>query len=114
MHYKMTTPCSECPFLRNSGFTYASLIRHASGEFGCHKACNLSEETGEYEPHEGTPHCAGALIFLEKQGKPHQMMRICERIGHYDHTKLNMGADVGSKPSDYRPKKREIKRTATL
>lgn len=102
MNYKMTTPCKECPFLIGSGFAFSNLTRHASGEFGCHKACDLSEDTGNYEPHEKTPHCAGALIFLEKQGRPHQMMRICERLGFYDASKLNMAAPVGSKPADYR------------
>lgn len=94
MNYKMTTPCNACPFLKGSGFTLRSLIEHASGEFGCHKACDLDEETGTYEPHEKTPHCAGALIFLEKRERPHQMMRICERLGLYDASKLNMDAPV--------------------
>lgn len=100
MKYTMTDPCDECPFLRGSGFTYSSLMKHASGEFACHKACKL--ENGFYvERNEKTPHCAGALIFLEKQNKPHQMMRICERLGLYDRTKLNMQANVGSSPIHY-------------
>jgi len=108
MNYNMTKPCNACPFLIGSGFTFRSLQQHASGEFGCHKACDLDEESGTYEPHEKTPHCAGALIFLEKQGKPHQMMRICERLRGkdgapmYDASKLDMSANVGCKPSDYR------------
>jgi hypothetical protein len=99
----MTQPCDACPYLRTSGFTYASLVRHASGEFACHKTCHLDEDgTGNYEPHKKSLHCAGALIFLEKQNAPHQMMRICERLGVYDASKLNMSANVGSKPRDYR------------
>ena len=104
MNYKMTTPCDACPFLIGSGFSYRSLVAHSVGEFGCHKACKLTdtEDEGEiYQPKDKTPHCAGALIFLEKQNAPHQMMRICERLGMYDASKLNMGADVGSKPKDY-------------
>jgi len=94
MNYKLTTPCKECPFLIGSGFTWQSLVAHSSGEFPCHKACNLSDE-GVYESKgDRTPHCAGALIFLEKQDKPHQMMRICERLGMYDRTKLDMSAPV--------------------
>lgn len=108
MHYKMTKPCKECPFLIGSGFTYRSLVQHASGEFGCHKACNLDDETGNYEPHEKTPHCAGALIFLEKQDSPHQMMRICERLGMYDRTKLDMSAPVVGSPKDCRPRRRAV------
>jgi hypothetical protein len=86
-------------------------VEHASGEFGCHKACNLDEDSGSYEPHDKTPHCAGALIFLEKQGNPHQMMRICERLRGkdglpmYDASKLDMSANVGSEPSDYARRK---------
>lgn len=103
MHYKMTQPCDQCPFLMGSGFTFESLNQHASGDFACHKACDLDEEEGVYvEKQNGkTPHCAGALIFLEKQNRPHQMMRIAERLGMYDHTKLDMKANVGSKPKDY-------------
>ena len=104
MNYKMTKPCDVCPFLIGSGFTYRSLMEHASGEFGCHKACNLNEDSGNYEPDDKTPHCAGALIFLEKQNKPHQMMRICERIGLYDYRKLDMQARVGKSAADYRIK----------
>jgi hypothetical protein len=103
MNYKLTTPCDECPFLIGSGFTYRNLQRHAGGEFGCHKACDATED-GVFEPHKKTPHCAGALIFLEKQNRPHQMMRIAERLGMYDHTKLEMAAPVVSGPSDCRPR----------
>lgn len=111
MKYNLTEPCNECPYLIGGGFTFASLTRHAQGEFACHKACVLEDRddgNGEvYRARNGkTPHCAGALIFLEKQDKPHQMMRICERIGMYDRTKLNMSANVGSKPSDYRKQPR--------
>ena len=104
MKYNLMTPCDECPFLKGSGFTYASLVEHARGEFACHKACDVSEDDSIFvEKKNGkTPHCAGALIFLEKKNAPHQMMRISERIGHYDRTKLNMDANVGSKPQDYR------------
>lgn len=103
MRYSMTEPCNECPYRKGSGFTYKSLVAHASGEFACHKACDLSAD-GVYEEKSNgkTPHCAGALIFLEKQGRPHQMMRIAERLGLYDRTKLDMTALVVAGPSDCR------------
>ena len=105
MNYGMREPCKECPFLIGSGFTYRSLAEHASGEFACHKACDLNEE-GVYEArNKKTPHCGGALIFLEKQNAPHQMMRISERLGMYDRTKLNMDAPVVGKPSDCKPRR---------
>lgn len=100
MRYNMKTPCKECPFLIGSGFTYKSLVAHASGEFACHKACDLNEDDEFVARSDKTPHCAGALIFLEKQDAPHQMMRICERLGAYDRTKLDMNAPVVSSPAD--------------
>lgn len=109
MNYNMHKPCDECPFIKGSGFTWKRLHEHASGEFPCHKACDLveHEDGGSYFEQKAngkTPHCAGALIFLEKQGRPHQMMRISERLGFYDHTKLDMTADVVEKPADCRRK----------
>jgi hypothetical protein len=101
VNYKMTEPCRECPFLKGSGFTWRALNEHASGEFPCHMASKLNED-GFFVAKEGTktPHCAGALIFLEQQDKPHQMMRICERLGLYDRNKLNMQANVIRTPAD--------------
>jgi hypothetical protein len=106
MKYTLMTPCDECPYLKGSGFTWQSLIAHASGEFACHKTCTLNEE-GTFEPRERSPHCAGALIFLEKQERPHQMMRICERIGLYDRRKLDMDAPVVERPADCRRSRRK-------
>lgn len=105
MKYTLTSPCDQCPYLIGSGFTYASLLAHASGQFGCHKACELKD--GVYQPLPGTPHCAGVLIFLEKRNKPHQMMRIAERLGMYDRTKLDMNAPVVRGPQDCRKPKQE-------
>ena len=103
MNYGQTKPCTECPFLIGSGFTYRSLQEHASGEFACHKACDLGDD-GQYRArNEKTPHCAGALIFPEAQDKPRQMMRICERLGLYDRKKLDMTQPVVRSPRDCRP-----------
>lgn len=101
MRYNLTTPCEECPFLQSQkhGYTMKRLREFASGEFPCHKACKVEEAAdgggGAYIPrNDKTPHCAGALIFLEKRNQPHQMMRISERLGMYDASSLNMDADV--------------------
>jgi hypothetical protein len=94
LRYDMTTPCDQCPFLIESCFTYESLEAHASGSFPCHKQC-VENDDGEFVARgPKTQHCAGALIFLEKQERSHQMMRIAERLGHYDRTKLDMDAPV--------------------
>ena len=99
MEYTLTTPCAECPFLakHKRGYSTKQLEGFASGEFGCHKTCELKEDDegfATYSPRNKTVHCAGALIYLEKRHRPHQMMRICERLGMYDRTKLDMSAKV--------------------
>ena len=98
MNYDMTTPCDACPFLKTPnmkrGFSLRRLKEFASGEFPCHKTASNDEETGDFIATKDSQHCAGALIYLEKRGIPHQMMRICSRIGLYDPSKLNMEANV--------------------
>ncbi len=100
MKYTMTSPCDACPF-RNKmkkGFTLRRLMEFASsGTFPCHKTASLKDDeegTSEFIANEKSVHCAGALIFLEKRGQLNQMMRIAERLGMYDRTKLDMKADV--------------------
>lgn len=96
MKYTMTKPCDECPFLKKHkhGFTLKQLQQFAVGQFPCHKSAEINDETGAYEATQKSVHCAGALIFNEKRNQPNQMMRICERLGMYDHRKLDMAADV--------------------
>ena len=99
MKYNMTKPCDACPFLEGSRFTDLRLRELCRGEFPCHKASDIVEDSDGVEeyrqkPNGKTPHCAGALIYLEKRNRPHQMMRICERIGVYARTKLNMETKV--------------------
>jgi len=97
MKYGLTTPCDQCPFLETArhGFTLRRLYELiGDGSFHCHKTGTTDEDSGDFIPTESSHHCAGALIFLEKRDKPHQMMRIAERLGMYDHTKLDMRASV--------------------
>ena len=89
----MTRPCDMCPFLKTmKEFSLSRLIEFARGEFHCHKTGGMDEEESKFIPSDNSLHCAGALIFLEKRNRPHQMMRICERLGMYDRTKLDQSA----------------------
>lgn len=96
--YGLTRPCDNCPF-RNDGHGVRltvgrvreienSLLR---SEFPCHKTTNV--EKGGLDMSNAT-HCAGALILLEKLHRPSQMMRIAERLGMYDRSRLDMNAPV--------------------
>lgn len=91
MKYSQTIPCKDCPFLKkySKGYSLKRLNEFASGKFPCHKSAELDEEDG-FIATDKSVHCAGALIFLEKRNKPHQMMRISERLGMYDYTKLDL------------------------
>lgn len=96
MKYDLKNPCDLCPFRNDAGrlHVHPSVLKgFTRGEFCCHKT-GASNDHGSIEPTEKSQHCAGALIFLEKINRPHQMMRICERLGLYDRSKLNMAAPV--------------------
>lgn len=94
MKYTMTEPCDKCPFRNKmkNGFTIERLHQFASGAFPCHKTAT-NTESGFISNNKSVA-CAGSLIFLEKRNSPSQMMRIAERLGMYDHTKLKMDSDV--------------------
>jgi hypothetical protein len=101
--YGLTSPCSNCPFrsdvppyLRKARVTEIERSLEQS-EFLCHKTVQHHEdEHGEVWDADTSQsaHCAGALILLEKLGRPSQMMRIAERLGMYDASKLDMSAPV--------------------
>lgn len=105
--FDMTKPCANCPFrtdipsyLRAARISNleGSLVHHGAS-FTCHKTTVADEEEdedGSSSMRDGpnAQHCAGALILLEKIGEPNQMMRIAERLGEYDPSKLDMDAPV--------------------
>lgn len=101
MNYNLTKPCKHCPFRNDidpfltperAESIYNSLARGAT--FACHKTVDYSDDDGEGRETKKSEHCAGALIMLEHMDEPNQMMRIAERLGMYDRTKLDMGAPV--------------------
>ena len=102
MKYDLHRPCKDCPFRSDKEpFIAPSRAREiltGGAEFACHMTVKYGEEVDE-EGEEianmsASQHCAGVLILLEKEERPHQMMRICERIGIYDARKLDMDAPV--------------------
>lgn len=112
MKYELKKPCDLCPFRNDDKRLKVSSTRlqeMASGGFCCHKTAALDEETGEYTPTQKSQHCAGALVMLEKMNAPHQMMRIAERLGIYDRTKLDMTSPVFGSFSEVRNADRKKK-----
>ena len=102
MKYEMTHPCDDCPFRRKGGIRLRSsraaeiggmMLSLQGGEFPCHKT-TVSDGDGDREVVADSQHCAGALIFAEKNGNATQMMRIMERTRDYDPTRLSGHDDV--------------------
>jgi hypothetical protein len=109
MKYAMKTPCKNCPFRSDKVFplhpgrveSILDGITHGDQTFSCHKTtshddedCEDYAESDTHIPTSDEQHCAGAMILLEKLEQPNQMMRIAERVGLYDRTKLDMEAPV--------------------
>lgn len=93
--YGLMSPCAQCPF-RTDIQPYltpgrARDILTANGEFHCHKTV---ADRGDEADLSHAQVCAGFLICLEHNQTPNQMMRIAERIGFYDRSKLKMDAPV--------------------
>lgn len=98
MKFDLVTPCKLCPF-RRGGLVLepgrnADIARPftqgGQGIFVCHKTATTDADDGDFvAKDDGTSqHCAGALIFAEKQDTPTQFMRIAGRLGSYDPRRL--------------------------
>jgi hypothetical protein len=98
MKFDLRRPCDNCPFRTDINFPLererveeiVDSITRQDQTFACHKTTKHCPETGEHIPSKKEQHCAGALILLEKTENPNQMMRIAERLGYYDRTRLDM------------------------
>lgn len=108
MKFNLTKPCAKCPFRSDiDGYLTKGRVSQLErdlerGVFACHATLDydnpVDEDGQEPSETEKTAHCAGALILLEKEGRPSQMMRIAERFNSdgkgYDPEKLDMDAPV--------------------
>ena len=99
--FALKRPCGDCPFRTDRApFLPEDRARdiagalHADASFHCHKTLELGAEEGELEVIASSKHCAGAMIVLEHEDRPNQMMRIAERLGFYDRTALVMDSPV--------------------
>jgi hypothetical protein len=97
MKFDLTKPCDQCPFRRGTPIRLtearvheiaSTMLSAQGGTFPCHKTIDYDkfEDDGDLDPH--ASHCVGALVFAEKHRNRTQYMRIAERLGFYDHSKL--------------------------
>ena len=91
-------PCDDCPFRVAPRFRFsegrareiATALRQGAS-FSCHKSLDYSaDDKGKATPR--TKHCAGAMLVLENEGCPNQLMQIAERLGYYDPERLQVAS----------------------
>lgn len=61
--------------------------------FPCHKTTTFAED-GDYQPTQREQHCAGAMLVLEKQGRPNIPMRFARMQDEYHPNRLSGWEDV--------------------
>lgn len=111
--YTLTGPCADCPFrsdkapfLDEDRAKDIALSLEQGSTFYCHKTIDYDRAwEGDGAPDGDitgkSRACAGSLITLEKEDRPNQIMRIGERLGLYDRTRLDMDAPVFSSMQEW-------------
>jgi hypothetical protein len=96
----LRNPCKDCPFRTDvPRFLAPGRYRELAqalvdrGEpFTCHKTVDYSGDEPSFP--DNALSCAGAMIWLQHQDKPNQLMQVMERLGVFDPNRLNMDAPV--------------------
>lgn len=97
-------PCADCPFRSDKPFHLGPGRRQeiadglrAGADFPCHKTIDYTahEDEGRGQRTPGTQWCGGALATIERGDEgPNQSMRIGERLGLYDPSRIDPDAPV--------------------
>lgn len=102
--FSLKTPCNQCPFrsdgkgIRLNGPRAAEIIKAISAEqrvFSCHKT-HIDPENGRGWSFKS--YCAGAMIFLHKNGMINEGMAAGMYYGFFDPNELDMTAPVFDSP----------------
>lgn len=104
MELTLTKPCKDCPFKNDVDYQRGWLgeerakgiiesLYEKDESFPCHKTT--------HKPRHKQQHCAGAMILLERSNRANQWMRINERLGYYDRSKLDMNTPVFDNPEQF-------------
>lgn len=95
-------PCRDCPFrtdapryLKDSRYKQIAAALVDQGQsFSCHKTLESDAESGDLVIGNSSRQCAGAMIWLQSQGRPNTMMQVMERLGAWSPSSLDMNAPV--------------------
>ncbi|KWU26364.1 hypothetical protein [Burkholderia cenocepacia] len=101
--FTLRRPCANCPFRRDGAIELEpgrldgiidGLVKDDWSTFNCHKTVHNDktggewDEDGKYTPSGEESMCAGAIVYLEKIGRPTVGMRLGHLIGDYDPTRM--------------------------
>ncbi len=109
VNFDLKKPCQKCPFRTDclKGWLgggraeeIVDALFQSDQTFACHETTKFDDD-GEDIPGDHEQHCAGAMILMEKQSAANQMMRIGERLGMYDRSKLDMESPVFDDECDF-------------
>lgn len=104
MKFTLVRPCPKCPFRKDCqpgwlGKTRAAEIAAAilreDLTFACHETTAFAEDDhgdDTYTPTGEEQHCVGALILVEKEEAPNQMLQIAERFDLRDPSTIDAAA----------------------
>lgn len=114
--FRLKRPCENCPFLKEGAIDLEpgrlqgiidDLLGNDMSTFQCHKTVHHPKtggtwtDDGDYEASGKECMCAGAMIYLEKAGRPTVGMRLGSAIGIYDSRELKPAFnDVIDPPMD--------------
>lgn len=114
-HYRLKGPCENCPFLKDGAIPLApgrlegiveGLLTDDHSTFPCHKTTTAKStggtwtDEGEYKASGREAMCAGAMIYLEKAGRPTVGMRIGRVLRKYDPARLQEHYDKIVEPDE--------------
>ena len=104
--FSVKRPCKDCPF-RNDEVMNISLCKNRMEEiinslhedkiFSCHKTIDYSKHDNDKDEHVLQPEnkfCAGAMLYLIKEGSPNQPMQLGERFGMFNPSSLDGMEDI--------------------
>lgn len=90
--FDVKQPCKDCPFIEGGNMQRSLAEGRLDGiksdlmadkTFSCHKTVDY-----EHGDRRKEKHCAGAMIYLYKNKRPNQAMRIGERLGMLKESEL--------------------------
>jgi hypothetical protein len=107
-HFALKAPCENCPFRVQGAIELEpgrlegiikGLVEDDQSTFHCHKTVHSNATGGDWDDYGNyvasgkEAMCAGAMMYLEKLGRPTVGMRIGRILGSYDPSKLEKHHD---------------------